>query len=748
MEEELEQKYKSITRSVPRIDSEAKVSGTLKFITDMKIENMLIASVVRSKYAHAQILSIDTREAEKINGVKAILTYKDIPGLNAYGAIVPDAPVLAYDKVRYYGEPIALVAADTEELSREAASLVKIEYNPLPVIHSIDESIAAGAVMLHDNGNIARHTIIKRGDTEKARQEAYLTLERTYKTPLQKHMFLEPEGGVAYVDEAGIINVFAGGQSPYRDKLQIARSLNLAPEKIRTVNYPTGGAFGGKDDVTVQIHLALLAYKTGKPVKLWLSREESGIAGYHRTGSEIKLRTSVDREGKLLSNEAQIYLDTGAYQSFGPTILDVSIETINGPYRIPNYIINANLVYTNNGISSAFRGFGAPESNFAIESMMNELASELHVDPIDIRLKNILNTGEEGPFGNTVRHSDGLREALLRAKESKMWNNQMRGAKPWLRRGVGIAIAIKGVGFGTIPDYPTAAIEIATEGKIKVMFSNVDYGQGINTGNAQLVAEKLDIPLNQVEVRHADTKYSPDTGSSSASRSTFTSGNALLMACDKALGRLKMAACLHFGTTSENLEYRDGKFYYKDKFVSIYDLAKELKSKGETLRFESTFEVPRYPAPVEGTLEVPHVVYMYGAMLSSALLDELTGKVHIDQVEFYADIGRVINPSIASGQIEGGIIQGLGFSTTEDLKYDNNGKPLGNNYTTYVVPSVRDIPEIYVEFMNSIEELGPYGAKGVGEISIIPVGASVMHAVYNASGKWVRDLPLLPWKLI
>ncbi|MCL4344451.1 MAG: xanthine dehydrogenase family protein molybdopterin-binding subunit [Nitrososphaerota archaeon] len=748
MEEELEQKYKSITRSVPRVDSEPKVSGALKFITDMKIENMLFAAVVRSVHAHARILSIDTREAEKISGVKAILTYKDIPGLNAYGAIVPDAPVLAYDRVRYYGEPVALIAADTEELAREAASLVKIEYDPLPVIRSIDESIASSAIALHDNGNIARHTIIKRGDTERAKQEAYLTLDRTYRTPFQKHMFLEPEGGVAYIDESGIINVFAGGQSPYRDKLQIARSLNIPPEKIRTVDYPTGGAFGGKDDVTVQIHLALLAYKTGKPVKLWFSREESGVAGYHRTGSEIHLITSVDKEGGLLSNEAQIYLDTGAYQSFGPTILDVSIETINGPYRIPNYTINANLVYTNNGFSSAFRGFGAPESNFAIESMINELAAELHLDPIDIRLKNILMTGEEGPFGNTVRHSDGLREALMRAKRSKIWAGALQNKKPWQRNGVGIAVAIKGVGFGTLPDYPTAAIEIATEGKVKIMFSNVDYGQGINTGNAQLVAEKLDIPLNQVEVRHADTKYSPDTGSSSASRSTFTSGNALLMACSKALDRLKMEACLYFGTTNEKLEYKEGRFYYKDKSASIYELAKGLKARGETLRFESTFEVPRYPAPIEGTLEVPHVVYMYGTMLSSALLDELTGKVHINQVEFYADIGTVINPSIASGQIEGGIVQGLGFAITEDLKYDASGKPINNNYTTYIVPSVRDVPDIYVEFIDSSEELGPYGAKGVGEISIIPAGASAAHAVYNASGKWVRDLPLLPWKLI
>ncbi len=738
-------KYNYINKSIPRIDSFDKVRGTLQYLTDIKLENALYAYTFRSKIAHGKINGIYTEDAEKVNGVKAVLTYKDIPALNGYGAIVPEIPVLAYDKVRYYGEPLALVAAETQEAAIEALSRIKVDITPLPVVHSIDEALEENAPKIHDKGNIARHTIVKKGDVEKARSSAYIVLERVYETPMQKHMFLEPEGGVAYIDEDGVLNVLAGGQTPYRDKIQISRVLGIPLEKIRVKNTPTGGAFGGKDDVTVQIHLALLAYKTKRPVKLVWSREESGIAGFHRTASKIKLRTSASKDGSLLSNEALIYLDSGAYQSFGPTILDVSIETINGPYRIPNYIIDANLVYTNNGIASAFRGFGAPESNFAIESMMNELADELKIDPIEIRLRNILKSGEVGPFNNTIRHAEGLEEALNRAKELFY---RLDPSGPFQRTGVGIAVAIKGVGFGTLPEFPAAAIEIVPEGKVRIMFSNVDYGQGINTGNAQLVAEKLGIPISQIEVLHSDTKFSPDTGGSSASRSTFNGGGALLLACDKALEELKIEAASFFMTKSSDISYKDGNFYYKDKSISIYDVAKRLKARGKSTRFEATFEVPRYQEAVEGTLEVPHMVYMYGVIVTKVEVDELLGKIKPREVDFIADIGNVINPAIAAGQIEGGIIQGLGYSLIEELNYDMNGKPLNINYTTYPVPIISDMPFINAEFIKSYEELGPFGAKGVGEISIIPVGASVADAVADAIGKRSYKLPIVPWKII
>ncbi len=745
MTQETYELYRYLNRSIPRLDSEQKVRGELKYLTDVYPEGMLHGYVLRSTVAHARILEISTEEAERAPGIRAVLTYKDIPGINGYGAIVPEIPVLAYERVRYYGEPLALIAADSMEQAKAAAEMIKVRLEPLPAVLDVDEAMAE-KVKIHDKGNVARHTVVKRGDVSKAEAQAHLVLERTYRTPMQKHMFIEPEGGYAYVDGSGVVHVLAGGQSPYRDKLQISRVLGISPEMIRVKNYPTGGAFGGKDDATVQIHLALLAYRTRKPVRLAWTREESGIAGYHRTASKITIRTAVDREGRLLSNSAKIVLDSGAYQSFGPTILDVSIETINGPYRVPSYLIDAYLVYTNNGIASAFRGFGAPESNFAIESMMNELAAELGIDPVEIRLRNILRTGEEGPFGNVIRNSAGLEEALNRARSSGIWRRA--NGSGWIKEGVGVAVAIKGVGFGTLPDYPSAAVEVIPEGKVRVMFTNPDYGQGVITGIAQLAAERLQIPVSEIEVINADTMHSPDTGSSSASRTTLTAGSAVVQAIDEALSKLRVEAASSFGASSSEVQYSGGRFMYRDRSVTIYELARRLRQKGRSLRFEATFEVPRYPEPVEGTLEVPHMMYMYGVALVRAGVDALLGKVNVKEVEFYADIGNVINPSIASGQVEGGVVQGLGYATIEEYRYSDDGRPLNINFTTYVVPTARDSPEMYVEFVKSYDELGPYGAKGVGEIGIIPVGAALAEAVYRATGKRIRDLPITPWKLV
>lgn len=734
------------------MDALDKVTGKIKYFSDMKMEGMLFARVFRSSVAHANIVTLDTTEAERLGGIKAVLTYKDVPGLNAYGAIVPDAPVLGYGKVRFYGEPLALVAAEDPETAERALGLIKAAYEPLPAVRSIDESLKPEAPKLHDRGNIARHALISKGDVDKAFKDAHLTLERTYRTQSQKHMFLEPEVGLAYADEQGNLNILAGGQNPYRDRMQIARSLNMQPEKIRVINYPAGGAFGGKDDVTVQIHLALLATKTKRPVKLIWNREESGVGGFHRHPSLITLKTAASSDGRLLANDSHIYLDTGAYQSFGPTVLDVTIEVINGPYLIPNIRIDANLVYTNNGISSAFRGFGGPQGNFAIESMMDEMAEEMKMDPIDFRLKNLAKSGDTGPFGNSMRNMEAIHEALWRLKGSPLW--QLRRelpSRPWLKRGAGVAIAIKGVGFGTIPDYPTAAVELLPQGKIRVLFSNPDYGQGVNTGNAQIVAEALDVPMDEIEVINADTLYSPDTGSSSASRGTFTSGNALLAACRRMLDRLQMEAALYLESSRDNMEYASGRFWVKgneSKFVTIYDLAKRLRAKGETLKFEGTFEVPRYPEAVKGTLEVPHVVYMYGAMVSSIELNTLTGYVDVKNVDLMVDIGNVINPLLAITQCEGGIIQGLGFATSEELVYNQDEKPMNTNYTTYMVPSIADIPRMYVEFIKSREQYGPYGSKGVGEISLVPVGASIANALKQASGVRYYQLPLTPTRVI
>lgn len=737
-----------VGRSVHRVDGVEKVDGSIKFPTDAYLEGMLYAKVLRSPHPHARIVSMDTSEAERHPGVEAVITRKDIPGLNRYGALQPDIPVLAEDVVRYVGEPVAIIVAVDEETAEEAMGLVRVEYEPLKPVLSIEEALGPGSPRVRPGGNIARHSRIVKGNPREMMEKADVVVENVYKTQFQKHMYIEVEGGVAWIDEKGVLNVFAGGQSPYRDKLQISRVLNIPMDKIRVVSYPVGGAFGGKDDVTVQIHLALSAWKTKKPVRLVWSREESGAAGYHRHSYKIEMKTGARRDGRLLANVAKIYSDNGAYLSFGPAVLDVTMEVINGPYRVPSYEIDAYLVYTNNGVSSAMRGFGAPEANFAMESQMNILAEKLGMDKLEIRRVNLLEPGEEGPFGTPLTDKPVLQEMLSRARRSSLLSGGAGSttSRPWVRRGVGVSLGLKGVGLGTIPEYVAAVVEIDHERKrVRAGFSNVDYGQGVVTSNAQIVADTLQIPIELVEVVNADSSFTPDTGASSASRTTYVAGNALRLACLRALETLALEAARVLHTTRDNVEYEGGFYRLKNDGgrVSLFDVAKSVEARGLKPRFEAFFDVPRYPKPVEGTLEVPHMVYSFALVIAEVEVDTLTGQTRLREVEIYPDIGRVLNPLGAESQMEGGIIQGAGMALIEELRY-LGGKPQNINFTTYITPTINDAPDrIKTEFivLGEGERTGPFGAKGAGEIPIVPIAAAIADAIADATGVRVNELP-------
>jgi len=735
----------ALNASVNRIDSREKVTGSLRYFTDMKMDDMLYGVVLRSTVAHAVVESLDVSGARGLPGVKAVLTYRDIRGVNAYGGLIAEAPVLVQDRIRYVGEPLALIAADTMERAEEARGHVNIRYRTLPAVRSIDDALREGHQKVHEAGNVARHLTIRRGDAAEALNRAPLVLEREYRTSMQKHMFVETEAGIAFVDERGVVNLFASGQGAYWDRRQVARTLGVGEEMVRVVNYPQGGAFGGKDEITVQIYLALLALETRKPVKLVLSREESGAAGYHRHASRIVLKMGANGDGRLLASEARLYLDTGAYRTYGPNILDVAMDTINGKYRVPNVTVDGYLIYTNNGMASAFRGFGAPQGNFALESMMDELARALSMDPIEFRLKNLLNEGEEGPLGATERGMQGARVVLEMAKGSPLLAPGKRLSPPWIRRGVGLSFAVKGVGYGPVDDLSTAAVEVIPDGHIRIFFSNADYGQGINTGHAQIVAQRLELPVESIIVIQADSRYAPDTGSSNASRSTFTGGNALLLACDSAISALGDEAAIALQARRGRVQYGDGVFRSDDgREISIFQAASRVIAAGGSTKYSGTFRMPRVDRPIGGMLEAPKVVYGYGAMLSAVDVNLLTGVVTVKGVDFYVDIGTVINPLLAASQCEGGIIQGLGYALQEDYRYDDADRPINLNYTTYIVPSASDVPPISVHFADTREELGPYGAKGVGEIPIVPVASSISNAIRDAVGISCRELPMGP----
>ena len=739
-----------VGESVVRKDGRGKVTGETKFFSDMALPNMLYAKVARSKFPHARIGKISVEKAAAVPGVVAVLTHKDVPGVNAFGILVPDQPVLCFDKVRCLGDSVAVVAAETLEAAERAAAMVEVDYDPLPVVSDPIEAMKPDAPKVHEKGNILRHGTIRVGNVDAAFREAAVVVENTYRTGRQMHMYLETEAGIGLLDEQGRVVLYVGGQSPYRDQMQISRALGLKPEQIRVISTPVGGAFGGKEENTVQIHLALLAMRTKRPVKMVWTREESGVAGIKRHPMIVTTKTAANRDGRVTANQVRIVADTGAYASLGPTVLDVAMENSCGPYRIPNIDIDAYSVYTNNGVAGAFRGFGAPQVNFAIESNIDIIAEKLGLDRLEIRKRNVVREGDIGPFGYKIVGSVGMYETLQRAERSNLWMKRdaykSKASNPWSRRGIAVTTGVKGFGFGALPDFAAASIQITPAGKFVVGISCPEIGQGGVTACSQIAAEALNCDISDVYLASADSDLTPDTGTSSSSMGLVRGGNAILAAAAKMNQRLLEAAGRILGEQKTELALGQGMISSRripTKSVSYVDIAQYLHSKGEETRVVAGFDVPRVDKPVEGSLEIPHLSYMYATAIALVEVDTLTGATKVLQFYLSSDSGRIINPQSYTGQCEGAIVQGLGFALTEETQIEN-GQIKTNNFTTYIIPTICDIPEIQIEPVETQDTFTPLGAKGLGEIGIVPVGSVVANAIYDATGARLFTLPATP----
>jgi xanthine dehydrogenase D subunit len=741
--------FKWIGRPIPRRDAYEKATGATKFASDFFLPGMLWAGVLRSEYPHALIKRIDTSKAKALAGVEAVLTHEDVPmaNNNRYGTLLRDRPVLCDDKVRYIGDPLAIVVAKSVEKVNEAIALIKVEYEPLLVVSDPLQALRPDSQKVHENGNICRKTRISFGDVEAAFEKAAVIVENTYRTGSPIHSYLEPEAGVAYLDKKGTLTLLAGGQGPYKDKLEICETLGIPEEHVRVITPPVGGAFGGKDDVTVQLHLALAVIKTGKPVKLVWTREESCIAGLKRHPSIIRMKTAAASDGTLTANKVEIIYDTGAYAVLGPTVLDVAIENCSGPYRIPNIDIEGELVYTNNHVASAFRGFGAPQVMFAIESQMNILAERLGFDPIEFRLKNALRKGDIGPFGNKLEGGVGISEALEKARNHNLWMNKTKyksDNRPWIKRGIGFAAAIKGYTLGALPDKGAAKIEVMEDGKFFVKVGTTEIGQGMSTVFAQIAAEALKCNFNEVSVIFADTLQTPDTSVTSASRQTYIGGNAIIRAAQKVLDLLLESASKEFDEPKEELEAWSSEVVSRKtgRRISYARIAKTIRLRNLPTEIVGIFDVPR-AEPIQGSLEIPHLFYMFGCALALIEVDTLTGTVKVVKLVSIPDAGRVINPQTFEGQIEGAGVQGIGYAITEEAKIEK-GMLKTPNFSTYLIPTIMDAPDIEVIVVESEEETGPFGAKGIGEIGLVPIAPAVINAIYNATGTRLYEVPATP----
>jgi len=722
----------SIGKPMPNLQARDKITGEARFTDDYRFAGMLYARTKRANIAHARILSIDTSAACDLPGVHAVLTHKDVPGRNQHGVFITDWPVLCEDKVRYAGDAIAVVAADSEEVAAAALDLIAVDYEELPVVSDAIEAAKPDSPVVHEDrveGNLLKHIKVNKGDIAAGFAEADTIIDQTYRTPATEHMFLEPECSIGvpagYSPEkfGGICDaaaargekarhdkttVYVGSQIPYGDRDQVAAALGVESESVRIVATLMGGGFGGKEDITGQIHAALLAEKTRCPVKMLYSRQESLLVHPKRHATIIRIRTGATRDGRLTAVEATLYGDGGAYASLSEKVLTRASTHAAGPYDVPNVKVDCFAMYTNNAPSGAFRGFGVTQSCFAVESNMDRLAKQLELDVVEIRRINALDVGSVTSTGQVLRESAGLQECIDLV-ERDMRDDDFRwtweeGNK---RFAWGVAVAYKNTGLGGgAPDKASAEIEVWPDDKTgttaEVRISSAEMGQGLPAVLAACAAEELGIEASAVNVLLGDTDHCPDGGPTTASRQTYVSGNAVRLAAADAAARLEADP----GTP----------------VIARHDyMAPETKPLGSG-----------------GDM---HVAFSYCAQAALCEIDMDTGEVSVNKIIAAHDVGRAINPLTLQGQIEGGIVMCIGYTLTEHY-IQEDGVPWTDVLARYKVPSISHTPKISNRIVEHRTSTGPYGAKGVGELPSIPTSAAITNAIYRATGVRMRSLPV------
>lgn len=742
----------TVGRSIPRVDGIEKISGTAKYADDYHLEDMHAIYLVRSPYAHARILRIQMEDALKVPGVLGVLTAKDVPGENRFGIIVEDQPVLAEDRVRFKGEAVAMIVASSREIAQKATEKIQVGYEPLPALFSPLDALKPDALRLHDSGNVLSSPVVSRGDTGEGFSQSEVVVEGIYETPFIEHAYIETESGVAYQDETGRITLLVSTQTPHMDQEATARVLGVSDNRVRVIQATTGGGFGGKLDVSVQPFLALAVYKFGKPVKLTYSREESFLSTTKRHPYTMTCKLGAKKDGTLVAAHINIVGDTGAYASWGPTVIKRAIIHGSGPYFIPHYYAEGKVVYTNNPVAGAMRGFSTPQMAFATESQMDILATKLGIDPIELRLKNCLKPSSITATGQVLGSSVGMEETLLAVRdkwdEIKRTRAENRGLRssiftpqsPIFAYGVGVASLWYGIGNTAMSNPSEVRLELEPDGTVHLYTSAADIGQGSNTVLLQILAEELQVPMDQLRLTTADTLLTPDSGKTSASRQVFITGNAVR----DAAGQLnevinKVARNLEFG--AQGLPSFRPQTPDLGRATLLAKVAHYLRDTGSPTSFMGYFDPQTTPLSELGQGS-PYQTYGFGTHLAHVQVNIRTGKVKVLHFIAAHDVGKAINPKGVEGQIEGGVVMGLGFALTEKFVPEET-----HNFSTYLIPTFEEIPEIYPIIIESEETAGPFGAKGIGELAMIGTAPAIINAIYNAVGVRIYNLPATPEKI-
>ena len=738
--------YSVLGKSVVKKDTMEKITGKAKFAADMELPNMLYGGVFRSTICHGVIKSFDASAALAIPGVVTVRTSKDIPGKNRIGIILKDEPVLVDDKIRRYGDAIAVVAAETPELVQEALDAIKVEYEEYKPVLSIEDAAAPDAPIIHGTvNNIHQKKHLEHGNVDEAWDKCDIIIENDYETPMLSHMFIEPDAGIATY-ENGIVTVYSSTQNPHFDRGEIATMLGFPQNRVVAVQVTTGGGFGGKLDISVQCHAALLSYYTGRPVKIVRSRLESTMVSSKRHPFKMHYKTGATKDGKILAVEATLLGDTGAYASYGPAVITRAVVHAAGPYEVPNVRIDATFYYTNNPMAGAFRGFGVPQVATAHEGQMNALAKALNMDPIDIRILNAHRPGSVTPTGQVLGEDVGFIQCLEAAKaKAKEVLPPCVPTAPNKRRGRGYGCMYYGIGNTGLPNPAGAFIEVLPDASVNLMVGCADIGQGSTSAMAQIAAEELGLEYEDIHVTFANTEVTPEGGATSASRQTFISGSATMLAARMARKTLAEVASKFLNVPEEKLIFRHREIYSADDEsvkMSYMELMGEMKRLGKLALGCGSYNPKTTGLSADTMFGIPFEVYSYAATVVDLEVDVETGLVDVLNVISAHDVGTAVNKQAVEGQIEGGVAMGIGFALLEKIE-TKNGKITNPVFSKYLLATAMDVPEIYPIVVESgTGETGPFGAKGVGEPALIPTIPATADAVENALNIRFGKLPI------
>ncbi len=741
-----------------------KITGRLVFTDDMKLPDMLYAGAYRANVPHARVLSIDVSAAEAMPGIVKVLTSKDVPGTNIFGAILMDQPVFCDENndVRYVGDTLALVVGETQEQVQAALAEVKVELEPLPVISTIEEALAPDAPVLHerlkeqnpDMPNVLIHFHTSKGDIEQGFKEADLILEEDYQVPFVEHAYMEPEVSISAPEGDGVV-VYVGSQGPTDDRRQLAVALGLPEEKVRMAHIYMGGGFGGKEDISTQLHSALAAYLTGRPVKVKWSREESLKASYKRHAAKLHYKVGAKKDGRIVAADINIYGDTGGYASAGEAVLFRMSAFACGPYEVPHVSVHAYAVHTNNPPCGAFRGYGSPQVAFAAEVHLQKMIDQLGLDKFDVRLENALELGKATITGDVLVEEVGVGiKECLRAVRSAVAEMPLPELEPGEKLGVGLSAAYKNVGLGSnIPDNAGAKLSLQQDGSFLVRHGAADMGQGSNQVVQTIASRVLGVPISMIKVHTGDTRFDPAGGMTTASRATFVSGNAALKASEGFKAKLWDIVASEFNIDKADLAIREGMFVNCQtgkQYISLQELA----SGDEEISFEAHYDAPPTMPPAEHSPAYPkpggiplHFAYDFAGQVVMVAVNEETGAIRPLRLITAQDVGVPLIRKNVIGQMEGAAVQGLGYALSEQFEVEG-GIPKSLKLKDMGLLRFRDIPEIKPIIVEDPHPKGPFGAKGMGELAITPTAPAVANAVHDAVGVWINSLPITSEKIL